>query len=111
MMQYKLIAYIVIAAAIFFAGWTVNGWRMHAAQVAAMNKMETQHMKDLQDAAEIIGQEANRAEKTRIVYRTRYKAITAASVGSTCHLTPQWVSNYNEASAAPTETNKLDGGM
>ena len=111
MIQFKLIAMTLVAATLFGGGFFTAKKFDQAATAEALQKAETQHMKDLQDAADIIGQEADRAEKTKIVYRTIYRKIATAGTGSACTLTPEWLRTYNEASLATTTTSKSDGAL
>ena len=111
MMQFKLIAMALVAATLFGGGFYTAKKFDQAATAEALQKAETQHMKDLQDAADIIGQEADRAEKTKIVYRTIYRKIATAGTGSACTLTPEWLRLYNKASSASTTPIKPDDSL
>ena len=73
MIQFKLIAYAAIAAALFFAGWQVNGWRWEAKLADAKQKAESARL-TLADKNATLIQEASKHEqkvitKTRIVYK------------------------------------------
>lgn len=73
--KFEILAYILavvaVVAAIFFAGWTVNGWRLDAAHLSAMaekqaeitdltNKIQTQN-----HAVDILDEKSNSAIERR----------------------------------------------
>ena len=110
--QIKLIIIAVVLAASFTAGWWVNGWRHDAMELDAREQMEERHIAEMQEAAEIIGAEAETQIEVRYEYRTIYKEA-AAVVNGVCSNDPDFLRLWRKAnrSATNSEADKPNDTM
>jgi len=98
----RLYLYAALAAAIFSAGWYVNGLRWESKAADAAQVAEKQRLQDGQEAAKLIEEATNEKQRIKIVYRT------INHVDDTCSFGAEFVREYNRISQAAGHASQLN---
>ena len=106
--NWRIILAAVVVAGAFFSGWQVRAWKADADTLAAIEKMEANHIAEMQIAADIIGAEAEKQQEVRDAYSTLLRKAGDVNNGTCGDV--DFIRLWNESNRAATdsETNKPD---